>query len=514
MMKRLGIFFAASLIALAFVGCSLEPPAHGHVTISVPKYLIAGASSQAGARVLDTAPRGAVSAIRLYVSLNGSFLRQANGLDYFQNDLVASAAGATDANTITLDLPATSGFKILAALGTTSGGWKTVYFGETRSFAVSAGVFTKENLSILYFATEPVQAQLGASSAVTVGSTTYYIEGSYLKGSDGTSVLLGGYTVNSLSAGLWFATGAELWLNTSQGIKRLKNGAIESVASGFGVNAVSSGAVLETIKDANQQDQQNLLVYYYGKGKDLGIRYSSNSSAVDTDTPKWEEYILQTAIQETDYADMVNKITKDMVTSIVLGAPAGNGNTSYFYLASAVGLFHLGQADVTTAGLEFDKWFTDILSGKTGTTSIVSADGKSRSVTQIALDGAASPYLYIGTDSGLYRLQITDTANGTPAETYTLVGLAGSAVKAVAAYSGGGNSWAAAVDETGNLYVFKDGVAVNFATSSTELGYVPFYAGLPANPSSLAFNSSGSLKVVVGGTDGVTTVVCAPVGND
>ncbi|HET7838316.1 MAG TPA: hypothetical protein VFL04_01055, partial [Rectinemataceae bacterium] len=172
-MRKLTLLLAAAAVAIALGSCALETPAQGHVTVSVPRYLIAGSSA---ARVLEGGGNGGVTAIRLYIQLNGSFLKQAGGLDYFQTNLTAGSG--SDANTITMDLPPTSGYKILASLGTTTNGWTTLYVGETQTFTVAAGVFTNQNLPIQYFDPAPTPTLLtqiptaSRSSTVTVGSNS------------------------------------------------------------------------------------------------------------------------------------------------------------------------------------------------------------------------------------------------------------------------------------------------------------------------------------------------------
>ncbi len=507
-MKKLAIVLAAAAAALILATCTLEAPAQGHVTITVPRNLIAGGGA---AKVLDTAGNGAVTAIRLYIELNGSFLKQSGDLDYFQANLSASSGGS-DANTITLDLPPTSGYKIRAALGTTVGGWQTLYFGETGTFTVAAGVFTTQNLGIQYFA-PALLAQTPTtvpSVTLTIGANSYWLEGAFLKGSDGTSVSTAAYTVSSLSKGLWFDISAsfrdEVWLNTSQGLVRLdpSHTSLSAVSTGFGANAVASGAIV-----ASLGGPPSLLVYYFGKGKDLGIRYSNLSSS--TSTAGWTSFDLLSNLTGANL-DLVNKITKDLVTAIVQSGAGGfsTSTTKFIYVASALGLFNRSGSDINST--DFETWFTDVLSG-TAKTLQFSSGGKAATVGQLALDGGlSSPVLYAGTDLGLFATAVA-AADGTPGSS-TALSMGGSAATAVAAFVDGPNSYAAALDDAGNLFAFKNQVPMTFTSTGSgnvAWAFVPFYAGLPSKPGSLSFFVSlGQIYLRVAGEGGYSVLLIGP----
>lgn len=515
-MKKPALLLAALAAVLIIASCALEAPSQGHVTISVPRSLITQSAAARSVTLGTGASAQTVDAIRLYISLNGSYLKQAGGANYSQFDLSASAAGASDANTITLDLPPTSGYKILAALGTTTGGWKTVYFGETQAFTVSAGVFTQQSLPIQSLAQVAQTTTATTSRTARAGAASYWIEGSNLKGSDGTSVALGSLVASSLSNGIWFnGSGGyreELWLNTNQGIYRLDPGhaSLSAVSdSGFGANALGSGAMVATINSSS-----TLLVYYFAGGKDFGIRYSSASASTSTNGSNWTGFRLLDSIQGTSYEDLVNKISKDIVVSIVQSGGV-NGVSDYFYASTALGLLELGKGEITNAGTDFEKWFTNILSGASSTVTIKSGN-TAVTVGQLALDGAASSTVYAGTDLGLWAVPVTNAATGA-AGTPALVGLSGQTVSEIAALADGTASYAAALDDLGNVYVFKNKAQISFsATGSGNLAWdhIPFYAGLPSNPNSLSLYVNGTnIELRVAGDDGFSVVTVGKSGS-
>ena len=248
-MKRLA--FSLLLVATVawFAACSLEAPAMGHLSISIPS---ASAKALSGSRSLDLLSGVENPAIRIYVVLNGSFI-QFSGKNYYQKTLTVATSASSSNDTMTIDLAPSTGYQVYVALGSApaAGGWMPVYSGATDTFTISSGTVTSVNLpaSAVPFVAE---ASSTAAQAAYVNGTLYRILGGDVESlQNGSFVSVGAISgkfsnVYSFSSGEWWGSSGfvpEAWINTDTGVWAVSSSGLVQRSAFVGFGAVASSAV-------------------------------------------------------------------------------------------------------------------------------------------------------------------------------------------------------------------------------------------------------------------------------
>jgi hypothetical protein len=484
----------------------------GHLTINIPA---ASAKSLSGARGFTFAPTD-VPAIRIYILLNGSFIKASSSQDYFQSNLTVSNGGA-GSNTITIDLAPSSGYQVLATLGSApaSGGWKPEYYGSTSTFTITAGAITQQDLvanSIPFDPTLTAASSTPAYVALANGSLYQILNGAVT--GNGVSVPINGHfsKVSSFSAGQWFSSSdpsgfaPEVWINTDNGLFTLSGSYLLQRSSTLGVNAIGAGAVVADVTTADGTTLPNSLIAF-SFGSDLLYAFSNNQSATSTaafDPANMGSLSAYLASNPTLQNSLPNPGTFLKAFAVVLGSspPA----TTYGFAATALGCFMYNQTVQGLIGSDPKTWILNQLQpgGSTAADTITASSGASPLlITSLALDDPAVPnYVYAGTSAGLFDSQIVAGVPQVPNNALNQV--ASSAVVKLTAATIGGASYAAFIDGQGNLVVMQGG--------SQILSY-PFYSfsGTPSAVTSLTFyQDSGALKLAVASTDSLAVLTVVP----
>jgi hypothetical protein len=500
-MKRAYYLLLVALTVGFLSACSnLDAPSMGHLAISVPYSVSAAKSLNGDSRAL-TFPSSGTPSIRVYILLNGSFIKSSSGNYY----LVDESLGTTGDPSYSIDLQPASNYQVYVALGTkSSSGWTPLYYGASDTFAVSPGVYTNKTVGV-------DKANFVEASASASAPSTAVVDGKLWRAGnfDGTLVLTDGTkdntvslassgTVNSLTAGKWFGKesgfASEPWVNTSTGIYAFRDKTLTLVSS---VNTEHSGVItadIDTLKDC-------LLVYYYGS--DLGIAYTNTRTAVSGDK-NWTSESLSAFL-----ASDAGKDFKDLLSNAGSFAKAAafviNGSSSYGFIATALGTYLYNQTVQTAMGKDAMAWLQKQLT-KSDYAVVAYSGGKSVQVSSLALDDNTNPnYLYAGTDSGLFwtGAAATDFAKAKAAPALSPLAN-GVKVKALAAATFNKASYVAYADGEGLVTVLKDG-----ATLKTY----PFYSYTAAPDGirglSLYQTAAGALDLAVTSADGLVVAEVA-----
>jgi hypothetical protein len=492
-MKRAYSFLLVALVVGFFSACSnLDAPSMGHLSISVPYSVGAAKSLASDSRVLTFTGSGTPS-IRVYVLLNGSFIKSSSGNYY----LLDESLGTTENPSYSIDLQAASNYKVYIALGTKSSGlWTPVYYGSSDTFAVSPGVYTNTTVTVDPANFAATYASSSAPSTVSVDGALWRA-GSFdgrlvlTDGTDANTVSLADLgTINSLSSGKWFKEGegfaSEPWVNMSTGIYAFRGGALKLVSS---VKADYSGAItadIDTLKGC-------LLVYYYGS--DLGFSYTNTRTAGAVDA-SWKSESLSAFLASSD-GESFRDLISDASSFAKAAAFVVDGPATYGFISTALGTYLYNQTIQTEMGKDPMGWLKNQITSSAYATAAYSG-GKSVQISSLALDDGASPkYLYAGTASGLFQAKVTGLATATKAPTLdTLV--SGVKVQQLAAVTFNGVSYAAYVDGEGLVTVLKDAVA-----SATY----PFYSytAAPSGIRGLSFylTADDALDLAITSADGL-----------
>jgi uncharacterized membrane protein len=492
-MKKLYYFLIIALVAGLVSACSLEAPASGHLVVTVPYSFSASATKGLSTRDI-TFLSGTNPYIRIYVLLNGTFVNSTSSADYVEQSL---ATGSNlNSTSYSVDLPASTGYKVYAVLGTKdSSGWTPKYYGGSDTFTVSAGVYTNKSISVSALTFASFTPSSSATFAAVVGGTLWKIVGGSLTNGTQTISLSTYGTINSLTAGQWFrgsTFAAEPWVNTSSGIWAYNGGS--TLVQRSSVAATYSGALVANIDSSTTS---SFVLYYYGS--DVGFAYSSDStlSTADSFTKSGSLSSFLKSDSGSSFADLI----KDPSTFLTAAAIADNGTSYYGFVATAVGSYIYNsnvQTDINSSDVA--AWFKSQISSSKYAFGAYDSNGKSVSINSLALDLAPStsvlaPHnLYAGTDSGLYYEDASNAANQTTASKLTSL-VSGVKIKKLAAAYFGSTSYAAYVDGDGTLTI-----------KGSSLPSYPFYAFTSGRDTvqSLAFYvDSGALKLAVASSDGL-----------
>lgn len=496
-MKKIGFTALTAVLVLAVAGCNLEPPAMGHLSISVPLAASATVGSRAlgPARAITEAP-----AIRVYVQLNGIFIKSGDGKDFFQSSLVMNSGGE-GSNTVTIDLPPSSGYQVFVALGAMNAGWVTKYYGGSDSFDVAAGVLTNKTIVVGQLpASSDIASSAAASFAAVVnGDLWKVVDGSVTDGV--TTVSLAGLNVSSLASGEWFSGSngfaPELWVNTDHGIFAVSGSALTSRSATFGASAAVSGA---TVADVNGNGTSSLILYFYGT--DAGFAFTSDYTKTSVDS-SWSSGTLRTFLDGPDGSSFKDFIS-DPGSFVKASAFVIDGSSSYGLVSTALGTYFYSQALQDAMKTDVMQWVKDQLN-TTQSPFLVTAmsGGKSQPINVLAMNDPASPTMvYAGTEKGLFGTSIG--ASPAPALGSLNLVVSGPNIKKVAA----SGNYVAYVDAQGNLVVLKkeNGVV------SSQVSY-PFYA-FTASPSGIGgltfYQAAGALRLAVACADAFATLPIAP----
>jgi hypothetical protein len=419
--------------------------------------------------------------VRIYVVLNGSFIQL--GTDeapYLEKNITAGSSS------INIDLTASSGYKVYAVLGAKSGSlWTPTYYGGTDAFTVNTGVYTNQTITV-----KPVAGSYTASSgpagALSIDGTLWVLTSGSL---NGVSLSECG-TVYSLTKGRWFTAGgtvSEPWINASNGIYTIKDGALLKRAS---LVAKYSTALLA--------DGRLIVVYY---GSDAGFASTDNTSATAVDSA-WTANDLTTFLKTDDGAGFKDMIG-DVSTLVNDASLIIDGDSSFGFVATSLGTYLFNEQMKSAMGTTKDSilaWVKGQLKSSTYAVSLYDA-GKSVTISALAFDSESSPsYIYAGSSSGLYFA----SASGLPAATKTpaLTLIASSRVTKLAAATFAGSSYVAYADNEGTVSILKD--------QSSSVSSYPFYsyAAVKDGLRDLKFYESGStLHLLISSSDGVMDLV-------
>jgi hypothetical protein len=486
-MKKLYYFLIIALVAGFVSACSLEAPASGHLAITVPYSFSASAAKGLSTRDI-TFSSGTNPYIRIYVLLNGTFVNSTSSANYVEQSLAASATSTS----YSVDLPASTGYKAYAVLGTkdSSGLWTPVYYGQTDTFAVSSGVYTAQTVTVAGIPYAYSYPSSSASSAIYDGSNLYIVQSGaiYKVAGDGstskvTASISG--TINSLSLGRW-SSGPEVWANTTAGIWSVT----ANTSRYNNISPTRSGAVTGSFDGSSSNT--DLLIYYYGS--DIGAAYSSAPSGT-ADT--WSNSGSLSSYLNGNGSSLKTLIS-DPSTFFKAGAfiNTGTAATSYGVAATSVGTYLINSSMQSSLSSNAANWLKSQITSGSG--YAFSAPGASAvQFTALAFDSTSSPkYLYAGSDKGLYQTapEADFTKDSAPALT-TLV--SGISVKALTAYTFNSSSYAAYVDGSGQLVILKNG--------ATSVSY-PFYSYTASSSGikDLSFYVSDSyLYLAIASSDGV-----------
>jgi hypothetical protein len=438
-----------ALVASFLIGCSLQAPSSGHLSVTVPS------GSASVARAADSSGEYA----RIYVILNGSFTKLGSDTDYIEKTLDPSSPAS-----ISIDLPAGSGYKAYAVLGSKADGlWTPTYYGSTSSFTVSAGVYTEQTINVSVLP-GTYEASSGIAGAISIDGTLWKVVGSKIVSGATDVPLSGAGTIYSLTEGLWFKEGGgfakEPWINTSTGIWTVLNGALH-LRYAIG-SATYSGALT---------DSGTLLLFYYGS--DIGYASTDNSTkkSVDSDwsTSGLKEFLL------TDDGKSFKDLIGNVSTLVKDGALIINGDETYGFVATSLGTYLYNKQMKSDMGTDKDAilaWVKSQITKSSYAVSLYDAANKSASITAIAFDSASSPkYVYAGSGIGLYYADATGLSSSSTApvlnDSNRVNGITASITK-VGAATLGSSSYVAYADADGTVRVLKDRVDTGIA--------IPFYA--------------------------------------
>jgi hypothetical protein len=500
-MKRLA--FSLLLVATVawFAACSLEAPAMGHLSISIPA--AATSKALAGSRSLDLLSGVANPAIRIYVVLNGSFI-QFLGKNYYQKNLTAATSASSSNDTMTIDLAPSTGYQVYVALGSapTSGGWMPVYSGATDPFTISSGTVTSVSLpaSAVPFVAE---ASSTAAQAAYVNGTLYRVFGGTVQYfttgvgfSSGFSIGTKFSNVYSFSSGEWWAGSSgfvpEAWINTDTGIWAVSSSGLFQRSAFVGVGAIASSAV--TGVTANGLSNCIVMVSY-GNG-DVRYAYSNQAqsqsqdyTAADWTTGSVKDYLGSDS--------SLSSLIPDPSSFVKAFAFAYNGSdsTSCGFVSTSLGCFFYNSTDQAAITSDPATWLKNQVGSSNADTISAVFGGKSQIITSLALDDALSPTnVYAGTKAGLFYgpSNISAGAALTQAGTVAVIKLAAST------FGSPSSSFAAYIDAQGNLVILKN---------QAQVASYPFYSycASPGSVTSLAFYVDGvdgaNLKLAVASSD-------------
>ena len=409
-----------------------------------------------------------------------------------------------------IELPASSGYQVFASIGVktdaASGSlWTTKGYGSTDSFIVSAGVITKKTLVAEEIPFALIDPSSTPASVSVVDSKLWKLVGKSLVGGTAPLDISGqGFSVNSLSAGKWFSGSdfaSELWLNTDTGIYALGSTSFIQRSSALGVKA--SAAVVANF-DGNLAGTNSLAVFYYGA--DVGFAYSDLVTATSIDG--WStKGSLSGYLNSSDGASFKNLIP-DPGAFIKSTAFVINGDSTYGFIATALGSYYYNKALQDNVGTEIMIWLNSQLNGTASVSySITAGSGVgSPAIHSFAFDDAASPTsIYAGTDKGIYWSKV-NVLDGTPATAQLAQVVGDVKVSKLAAAKFGAYSYIGYIDGEGSLIVRK---LILTDGSSTVVGSYPFYSytATRSGARSIAFYiDTGVLKLAVASLDGVATL--------
>jgi hypothetical protein len=462
-----------ALVAFVFAGCSLAAPSSGHVSISVPS----------DAASLNVASRAATGDeyVRIYVVMNGSFVKLGTSTDYTEKLLSAGSS-------MSIELPAGSGYKAYAALGTKSGGlWEPTWYGGTGSFTVSAGVYTDQTIKVV--ARHGIwYASSGSAGTIAIDGTLWRLTGTTVSGNGSDVSLAGKGSIYSLTEGLWFdgkgGFAKEPWINTSSGIYTIK-GALLKRAD---INASYSGALA---------NGKNLVVFYYGS--DVGFASSDNAAKTSVDAD-WSHGGLKEFLGTDDgksFKDLVSDVSSLIKDSTLII----DGDKTYGLVATSLGTYLYNEQAKSDMGTDKDHilaWVKDQIKSSTYAFALYDSAGKSAPITALAFDSDTAPTnVYAGSGIGLFYASAADLSSAKAAPALARVaGITANVAKVAAS-----GAYVAYADSEGTVTLLKNNSPVAsypfyaYTATGNGLSDLSFYGG--ADGLHLAFSSGNGIMDIV-----------------
>ncbi|MEW5817103.1 MAG: hypothetical protein AB1798_17125, partial [Spirochaetota bacterium] len=378
-------------------------------------------------------------------SESGSFLQFSDTGQYYFEGSTAS----------TLEIPNIPAGKwnVLLALGNkTTGAFIPSDYGESGFIMISPGV--KNNAAVVSSKSPLLWSTALAGSnvtgAVTFGSSIFASTGANLySGSSITNMAelapLSGYTIYSISEGLFFGTSAgstnpELWINTDKGI-------IPYRSSTYLTNFQKTQFLVRQSGARFSATPENQITIFFKTEKGFGGLNVKETNKDETTPWEWKKY-----------DEFAQNFTGDMVYDFVI-----HGDFGYF--ATKLGAFRLNKDKVETGGSE--DFFADADFFK------ITIGGDEIPIYGIKYQ--TSDTLIITTGKGVFKAAID--AGATVISNATRISGTEGLPFTLAAVSDNG-AYAAALSEYG-LYLIK------WEGDTYKVKTVPFYAGLPGRVTAL-----------------------------
>jgi hypothetical protein len=446
------VVLTAFLTAVFAISCSLETSSIGHLSVTVP-YAVVENDNASRAIVFNPSD---IPYVRLYIMHNGSFVDLGTDTDYVEKRL---APGST----YSIDLEASSGYSVYAAIGKkVNGYWIPRYYGATGAFAVSAGVYSEQTIKVIEQTGEYI-ASSSSTGSVSIDGTVWRAYSSVVtNGSVNVDISSTG-TFYSLSSGQWFSGNGgyakEVWINTNSGIYTVSGTALVRRAS---FNAVNSGSIIYNDK---------LVVLYYGS--DVGYASSADRGKASVDKD-WDSNGLTEFLASEDGESFRNLIP-DPGKLVVDATFIGNGSESYGFVATTLGTYLYNEKMKEAMGTDkkgIILWVKGQLTSSTYAISLYNSAKKTIPIISVAFDSDASPsYVYAGTDTGLYYASALGVSSSTNAPLLSKVSGPTGRIVHVAATALNGVSYVAVGMNDGTVSLWS-----NRSGTFTAIASYPFYS--------------------------------------
>ena len=372
-MKNIKYLLFLVLTVALLTSCFFNPAVEDTASISLK--LNPGASSRA--------LNGEITHARVFLLSDGySLLKFQDGNYHFE-------AENSSGEIVITGVPS-GNWNVLLSLGKLSEGvFEEIKYGESGEIFLSPGVKNEVNIALKEspFTVSATLSGKNVRGVVGVGTKVYATSGNILY--EGASsvypmseipALPEGYSINSLSRGMWFDNGSsasELWINTTKGIVPYRGGDYKTdFPQENPVSVLKSGAMYFPV---DEDRELPAILIYYRRPKGFGGIY------IDTEN-------LDPANWEWTNVDLSESLAGELIYDFTI-------RKDYGYFASSIGAFRLSEAVMREGDSDIVAQ-AEFFSIKEGGEEVV--------VFSLDFDEEAGR-LYIGTEKGVYSATPHDT---------------------------------------------------------------------------------------------------------